>query len=348
MTQTDALVIGAGPAGLFQAFQLGLLGLRVHVVDALHEVGGQCVALYPDKPIYDIPGIPVCTGRQLSQQLLEQIRPFVREGESLHLGTRVELMRSHPNGGYEVHTHTGLSFHAASVVVAAGVGAFVPKGLNLPDLHEGTLGLHYHLPPDEARAPWQGQHLLIAGGGDEALEAIESLLQGPAAQHPARITLLHRREQFQADPDLATRIKALIAAGDIGWVQGLPQAARINDDRVVALDVLGPDGARTVEFDHLLVRQGMSPKLGPIADWGMAIDRKQVLVNPVTFLTSLPGVHAIGDINTYPGKKRLLVCAFHEATMAAHAIFAQLKPDEPQQLQYTTTSTMLKHRLGVA
>ena len=347
MIQTDVLVIGAGPAGLFQAFQLGLLGLRVQVVDALPEAGGQCVALYPDKPIYDVPGIPVCTGRQLSQQLLEQIRPFVRLGESLHLGVRVDHVVAKTGGGYEVRTHDGQAFSTSAIVVAAGAGAFTPKGLNLPGLDEGTSHLHYHLPAEEAMASWRGEQVLVAGGGDEALEAAEQLIKLPESHRPSRVTLMHRRDVFQAEAELVERIKAYIASGELGWVQGVPQEALITEGRVHGLALVNADGTHTVTFDHLLVRQGMSPKLGPLTDWGMALDRKQVLVNPVTFQSSLDGVYAVGDINTYPGKKRLLVCAFHEATMAAHALQAYLKPDESQLLQYTTTSTLLKQRLGV-
>jgi len=260
---------------------------------------------------------------------------------------RVDQVTPLPSGGFDVRTHDGMAISARAIVVAAGAGAFTPKGLNLPSLPEGTAHLHYHLPAEEALASWRGEHVLVAGGGDEALEAAELLATLPQQHRPARVTLMHRRDVFQAEADLVERIRGYIAAGDIAWVQGVPQQALVTDDVVHGLELLSPNGPQTVAFDHLLVRQGMSPKLGPLTDWGMALDRKQVLVNPVTFQSSLEGVYAVGDINTYPGKKRLLVCAFHEATMAAHAVSAALAPEASQLLQYTTTSTLLKQRLGV-
>lgn len=365
-TQTDALVIGAGPVGLFQAFQLGLLGLKVEVVDVLPQAGGQCMALYPDKPIYDVPGVPRCTGRELTSLLLQQASPFLPvdaatgQRPNLHLGQQVETL-AQTDGGWQVTTSTGWQCLARSVIVAAGAGAFVPRGLGVAEL-DGAANLSHQMPGEWADAPatteppqppfWADKHLVIAGGGDEALAAVLSITQPalPPAHRPASVTLLHRRDAFQAEPDTEAAVRALIQSGAVRLVLGVPQGARRNatGERIEALQLLGADGQPfELALDHLLVRLGLSPKLGPLTQWGMALERKQVRVDTATYASSLPSVHAVGDINTYPGKKRLLLCGFHEATLAAHAIATALNPDAPPHLLYTTTSPVLHQRLGV-
>lgn len=357
MIQTDTVIIGAGPVGLFQLFQLGLLGLKAHVVDVLPEAGGQCVALYPDKPIYDVPGLPVCTGRALTDQLMQQARPFIAHGANgepanLHFGTQVHSVTA-TDDGFVIGTASGLMLQTASVFVAAGAGAFVPKALAIPGLPPEPGGqpgnLHYHLPAEAQSAPWAGQHLVIAGGGDEALSAVISVLQSPAAQQPRQITLLHRRDQFQAEPALEAQVRTLIGQGQVSLALGVVQGAQRHDDaRLQSLSLLTADGQPVdLPLDHLLVRQGLSPKLGPLAEWGLQLDRKQVVVDPGSFASSVQGVYAVGDISTYPGKKRLIVCGFHEATLAAHDAHRRLRPDAPQHLQYTTTSALLHQRLGL-
>ena len=363
MTDTDAVVIGAGPVGLFQVFQLGLLGLRAHVIDVLPEVGGQCTALYPDKPIYDVPGVPRCTGRELTRLLLTQAQPFLRPVETgpsaaatalrspyanVHLGQQVAELQREEDGRWRVTSDSGHTWRARAVFVAAGAGAFVPRSLNLPGL-QGARNVHFHVAADGA-LPWAGQQVVVAGGGDEALSAVVSLAQETdPARRPAGVTLLHRRDVFQAEPELDAAVRALIAQGRVALCVGMPTEAAAEEGAVHALTVLTPEEASVrLPLDHLLIRQGMSPKLGPLTSWGMALERKQVAVDTATFETSLPGVHAVGDINTYPGKKRLLLCGFHEATMAAHAAAAALNPDAPQHLLYTTTSPLLRERLGVA
>lgn len=362
MIHTDALVIGAGPVGLFQAFQLGLLGLSVEVVDALPFAGGQCMALYPDKPIYDVPGVPMCTGRELTQLLLKQAAPFLPPSlpgppgthAHLHLGHLVQSLEAMPDGAWRVTTDRGLVFQARSVLIAAGAGAFLPRGLGVAEL-DGVANLHHHLPDGGVAPPWAGQHLVIAGGGDEALSAVLAIAQTSHAAHrPSRLSLLHRRDVFQAEPALEAAVRELIAQGAVQLEIGLPQSAERSQagdgkgDDVQALHLLGADGqTRRLPLEHLLVRLGLSPKLGPLSTWGMALERKQVSVSTATFATSLPKVHAVGDINTYPGKKRLLLCGFHEATLAAHALAIELHPDAPSHLLYTTTSPVLHQRLGV-
>lgn len=357
-TQTDALVIGAGPVGLFQAFQLGLLGLSVEVVDVLPQAGGQCMALYPDKPIYDVPGVPRCTGRELTSLLLQQASPFLPvdagtgQHRHLHLGQQVESLTQF-DGGWQVTTSSGWACQARAVVVAAGAGAFVPRGLGVAEL-DGAANLSHQVPgewTESVEAPaWAGQHLVIAGGGDEALAAVLNVTQAPSAHRPARVTLLHRRDVFQAEPPTEAAVRSLIQAGTVQLVLGVPQGARRAPDGgpIEALQLLGADGQPfELQLDHLLVRLGLSPKLGPLTHWGLDLERKQVKVDTATFASSLPGVHAVGDINTYPGKKRLLLCGFHEATLAAHAIATALHPDAPPHLLYTTTSPVLHQRLGV-
>lgn len=349
---TDAVVIGAGPVGLFQVFQLGLLGLKAHLIDVLPEVGGQCVALYPDKPIYDVPGVPLCTGRELARLLLTQARPFLPldaasgQCEQVHLGHLVSELQPEGDGRFVVRTDHGLQLRTRSVFVAAGAGAFVPRTLNLPAL-EGAKNVHYHL-DDATIAVLAGQHVVVSGGGDEALGAVLALTALPDGQRPSELTLLHRRDQFQAEPELDAQVRNLLASGRLKLVVGMPTDGVAQDGSVRSLTVLGPDSvARELPLDRLLVRQGMSPKLGPVSQWGMSLERKQVSVSAATFESSTPGIYAVGDINTYPGKKRLLLCGFHEATLAAHAAAAALNPEAPQHLLYTTTSPLLHQRLGV-
>jgi thioredoxin reductase (NADPH) len=350
---TDAIVIGAGPVGLFQVFQLGLLGLKAELIDVLPEAGGQCVALYPEKPIYDVPGVPVCTGRELTRLLLAQAAPFLPPDAdtgrpcNLHLGHLVSEVSALPEGGYRVATAQGLVRRARALFIAAGAGAFVPKTLALPGL-DAAPNVHHHL-PDGTPPGWVGQHLIVSGGGDEALQAVIDIAGTNASHRPARLSLLHRRDQFQADPALDAAVRTLIAQGQVDLIVGMPGASQISPQGTLsALDLLGADGqTRTQPLDHLLIRQGMSPKLGALTQWGMALERKQVAVSPSTFESSLPQVYAVGDINTYPGKKRLLLCGFHEATLAAHAAAAALRPDAPQHLLYTTTSPLLHERLGL-
>ena len=343
MIDTDALVIGAGPTGLFQAFQLGLLGLSVQVVDAWPQAGGQCLALYPDKPIYDIPGVPVCTGRELTARLLEQLRPLPA---GLHFGHEVCTLQPQDDGRFTVGTAAGLTFNAHSVCIAAGVGAFAPRKLKVPALvaHEQRQVSHH---PDDL-APFVGQRVVVVGGDEAALERAAWLAeQSQSLQSPA-VTLLHRRDQFSADAPLLDRIARLRSAARLQVVIGQITDATEAADRLTAVAVLEPDGQTTpLPLDQLIVCQGLSPRLGPIADWGLAMERKLLPVDTATFATATPGVYAVGDINTYAGKLKLILCGFHEATLAAHAIHARRHPQARGPLLYTTSSTVLQRRLGL-
>ena len=343
--ETDAVIIGAGPVGLFQVFELGLLEIKAHVIDSLPMPGGQCVELYPDKPIYDIPALPMCTGQQLTDQLLKQIEPF---NASFHLNqevTRVEKRAEHEGGRFFVATAKGAQFLAKTVFIAGGVGAFQPRKLTVEGIDRFTgTQLFYRVKEPAALA---GQDLVIVGGGDSAVDwALHFAQPGP---HRARsVILLHRRDDFRAAPAQIRKLRELCDAQQmqllIGQVTGFEEV----DGRLARLKVTGADGVtRLVPLDLLLVFFGLSPKLGPIAEWGLALERKQVVVDTEKFETSVPGIFAVGDVNSYPGKKKLILCGFHEATLAAFGAARYAFPDKPVQLQYTTTSPRLHKALGV-
>ena len=343
MTQpiaTQALIIGAGPVGLFQAFELGLLGIQSHIVDALPYAGGQCIELYPDKPIYDIPGTPTTTGRQLVASLLEQLKPF---NTPFHLNQHVETLARQADGRFLVQTSAQKTFLTKTIIIAAGVGAFQPKKLAVAglDAFAGTQ-LFYHL---DAEADFGGKQVTIVGSEDTAVDAAIEL----AKLSSNSVTLLHRRDVFKAEPDKLEAMRQLIAAGKlqlrIGQIAGFDE----QNHQLTALQVTDVDGKTApLQVDTLLVLQGLSPKLGPVADWGLALERKQLTVDTEKFQTNEAGIFAVGDINAYPGKKKLILCGFHEAALASFAAAALVFPDTPTLLQYTTTSTLLHQRLGVA
>ncbi|KTT25909.1 NAD(P)/FAD-dependent oxidoreductase [Pseudacidovorax intermedius] len=333
---TGALIIGAGPAGLFQAFQLGLLEIPCRIVDALPHAGGQCVELYGHKPIYDIPGTPVTTGAGLAESLLAQIAPFQ---VPMHLGEQVDTLQREQPGNeaspWLATTSAGTVFRAQAVVIAAGVGAFVPKRLAVEgaEAYEGR-SLFYH-PSDLSR--FAGQSVVVHGGEDAAVEAALGLV-GVVAE----VTLLHRRDVFRADEALLAALRERIDAGGIRIAVGQPSAF---DGSALTVDT--PDGAsRRLALDALVVCQGISPRLGAIADWGLELERKQIPVDTQRFQTREPGLYAVGDINTYPGKRKLIVSAFHEATLAAWAVAERVFDGKVPPLQYTTTSTRLRELLG--
>ena len=339
--ETDAVVIGAGPVGLFQVFQLGLQGLAAHIIDALPCAGGQCVELYGDKPIYDIPGVPMCTGRELAALLQQQITPFQPQW---HLNTQVAALQPQADTGrFHVTTTQGATLSARAVFIAAGVGAFVPKALKLEgiDRFVGTQ-LHYTRLP--ATTSLKNQRLVVHGGDDAAVAcAVEAATAGQAAN----VTLLYRRDVFNATPEALAQLQALRNAGRIQVVVGQPTGMDCADERLTALHITTPqDTTLPLPLDVLVVALGVSPRLGPIADWGLAMERKQLVVDTATFATSVPGIYAVGDINTYPGKRKLIVCGFHEATLAAFAA-AEALSGKPVALQYTTSSTRLHQLLGV-
>lgn len=334
--QTDVVIIGAGPCGLFQVFELGLLDLRAHVVDALPQVGGQCAELYPDKPIYDIPALPVVGAQELIDRLMQQIEPFAAE---FHLGQTVTGFRRRDDGRFTLVTSGGTEFDTAAVVIAAGLGAFQPRRLKGAEAFE-DVAVHYRVRDPDAVV---GKDILILGGGDSALDWVLEL------QERARsVTLIHRRPDYRAAPASVSRMKALAEAGKLRELQGMVRQVLEEDGAFRGVRVKTEDGTEEdVHADAAYVFYGLSPNLGPIADWGLEIDKRQLPVDTEKFQTSLPGVYAVGDINTYPGKKKLILSGFHEAALAAFAIKHQLNPDKKVHLQYTTTSPIMHQRLGV-
>ena len=337
---TQALIIGAGPVGLFQAFELGLLGIQSHIVDALPYAGGQCIELYPDKPIYDIPGTLATTGRQLVASLLEQIKPFA---PTFHLNQQVNTLQRQADGRFLVETSTNQSFLTTTIFIAAGVGAFQPKKLTVHGLDAfAWTQLFYHV---DTQADFAGKQVTIVGSEDAAVEAAIQLAKLPANN----VTLLHRRDVFKAEPDKLEAMRSLIAAGKLQLRIGQIASFDEHNTQLTALQVTDVDGkTAALPVDTLLVLQGLSPKLGSVADWGLALERKQLAVDTEKFQTSEAGIFAVGDINTYPGKKKLILCGFHEAALASFAAAALVFPDTTTLLQYTTTSTLLHQRLGVA
>lgn len=341
MVTTDAVVIGAGPVGLFQVFQLGLQGIAAHVIDALPHPGGQCVELYADKPIYDIPALPVCTGRELTERLLQQIAPFKTP---LHFQQEVVALERQPDQRFRVTTASGQVFDCATVFIAAGAGAFAPRRVALDGLSAlENRQVHYHAIAAERLA---GQAVVVLGGDAAALEDALALAQTGTC---ASVTLLHRIDKFRVEPALEQALRAALAQGELQLVIGQPAGLELDGaQRLSALELATNDGPQRLPLDALLPRLGLSPKLGPVADWGLAMERKQLCVSTETFATSEPGIFAVGDINTYPGKRKLIVCGFHEATLAAFAAAAVVRPEERVLLQYTTSSPRLHALLGVA
>jgi thioredoxin reductase (NADPH) len=336
---TDVVIVGAGPCGLFQVFELGLLGLKAVVVDSIRQPGGQCTELYPDKPIYDIPGIPVCTGEELTDGLLKQIAPFE---PGMYLNEEVTVVRKDGENSFYVETSGGNQFNAKAVVIAAGVGSFQPRQMRVPRVdHFEASNLHYRVQDPKQ---FSGKRLVIMGGGDSALDWVLELVG--IASH---ITLVHRRDEYRAVPASVDKMRKLVADGTMAVVENAKVAAVDTTDGIINSMTLQPKDGEAVEVavDDVLVFFGLAPKLGPIADWGLDINRKTINVDVEKFETSVPGIYAIGDINFYPGKKKLILCGFHEAAMAAFAIKQQIEPDQKVRVQYTTTSPIMHERLGV-
>jgi thioredoxin reductase (NADPH) len=362
--ETDAAIVGAGPAGLFQVFQLGLLGIKAHVIDSLPHAGGQCIELYPDKPIYDIPATPVCTGRELIHQLLTQIAPF---NAVFHWGQEVVSVSATADQRWQLHTQalaaTGSAleptktFITKTLFIAGGVGSFQARQINLPGIEAyRARQVHYHYRTQDStqnKTQWAGQQVLVLGGDETALQCAIELAQQPSAHRPAKVMLLHRRSVLQAAPQTLAHLEQLRQNQQlqfmVGQITGFEQSRQTDTATLTALHITDPQGhTHTVALNTVLAFLGLSPKLGPIAQWGLHLSRKQVVVDSEKFQTSAPGIFAVGDINTYPGKKKLIVCSFHEATLAAFAAASHLSPHAQVALQYTTTSTQLQQRLGVA
>ncbi|MFO0994178.1 MAG: NAD(P)/FAD-dependent oxidoreductase [Hyphomicrobiales bacterium] len=336
---TDAVIIGAGPCGLFAVFELGLLDIKSHVIDILDRPGGQCAELYPEKPIYDIPALPIVTGHELTQRLLEQVKPF---NPQYHFNQMVTELRKVEDGLFELKTDGGLVFNAKVVVIAAGGGSFQPKKPPIPgiDAYEGK-SVYYSVKKMEA---FRDRDILIVGGGDSALDWTLNLQ--PLARS---MTLLHRRDDFRAAPDSVKKMRELVSAGQMQFKLGQVTGLKGADGALEAAVVKGNDGAAyEIGCNALLPFFGLTMKLGPVADWGLNLHENLIPVDTAKFETSAPGIFAIGDINTYPGKLKLILSGFHEAALMAQEAFHHIHPGERLLFQYTTSSSSLQKKLGVA
>ncbi len=336
---TDALIIGAGPIGLFAVFELGLLDIKAHLVDILDKPGGQCAELYPEKPIYDIPGIPEISGQGLTEALMAQIKPF---GPTFHLGEMVETVEKIGDPLFRVTTDAGKVFEAKVIVIAAGGGSFQPKRPPIPGIEAyESKSVYYAVRQMEA---FRGKRLLIAGGGDSALDWTLNL--APLAGH---LTLLHRRQEFRAAPDSVNKMMALVKEGKIDLVLGQVTALEGADGQVSKAIVKTTDGSGLeIACDAILPFFGLTMKLGPVANWGLAFKDNLIPVGTETFETNIPGIFAVGDINTYPGKLKLILSGFHEVALMSQKAHRYVYPDKRLVFQYTTSSTSLQKKLGVA
>jgi thioredoxin reductase (NADPH) len=336
---TDALIIGAGPVGLFAVFELGLLDMKCHLIDILDKVGGQCAELYPEKPIYDIPGIPYITGAGLSDALMEQIKPF---NPVFHLGEMVESVEKIGDPLFRVTTDRGQVFEAKVIVIAAGGGSFQPKRPPIPGIEAyESKSVYYAVRQMEA---FRGKRLLIAGGGDSALDWTLNL--APLASH---LTLLHRRQEFRAAPDSVNKMMALVGEGKIDLVLGQVTSLEGNDGQVEKAIVKRNDGSDFhIACDAILPFFGLTMKLGPVANWGITFEGNLIPVDTEKFETNISGIFAVGDINTYPGKLKLILSGFHEVALMSQRAHRYIYPDKRLVFQYTTSSTSLQKKLGVS
>ena len=336
--KADAIIVGAGPSGLFQVFELGLLGISAHVLDTLPQPGGQCTELYPDKPIYDIPALPIVGAGELIDRLMEQIKPF---HPTFHLGQQVTEVRKEEGDAFYVKTSAGTEFSARSVIIAGGVGAFQPVELKLPGIENLIDKQVFYKVKDPSQHA--GKHIVVLGGGDSALDWTLNL-HGKAKS----VTLIHRSDKFKAQPASVARMQQLCAEKNMQFMTGNITALHEEGGALKQVTVTGIDQkTQQLPIDHLLIFFGLHPKLGPIAEWGLNLNKHQINVDTEKFETNVPGIYAVGDINFYPGKKKLILSGFHEAALAAFAIKARLTPGEKVHLQYTTTSPIMHKRLGV-
>lgn len=337
--ETDVVIIGAGPVGLFAVFELGLLDMKCHLVDILDKPGGQCAELYPEKPIYDIPAWPVITGQDLTDRLMEQIKPF---NPVFHLGQMAEACEKTDSGKWRVTTNEGTILEAPVIVIAAGGGSFMPKKPALTGIEtfEGT-GVFYAVRKIDS---FRGKHIVIAGGGDSALDWTINLQ--PVA---ASVTLIHRRDDFRAAPDSVNKMRELVDLGHLNLLIGDITELKGEAPNLSGLKIKSKDlGEFEIECDTLLPFYGLTMKLGPIANFGLNLHENLIPVDTEKFETSTPGIFSIGDINTYPGKLKLILSGFHEAALMAQQAFRIVYPNKKLRFQYTTSSSQLQGKLGVA
>jgi thioredoxin reductase (NADPH) len=335
--KTDCLIVGAGPVGLFAVFELGILGLSCEVVDNLDKIGGQCAELYPDKPIYDIPALPECTGLSLIENLQKQIKPF---NTSFHLNDRIDQI-SNEGDLWIVKTSANKVFETPNIFIAGGVGSFEPRKppIESVSMFEGK-GIEYSIPNKDYYA---GKKIVIFGGGDSALDWTVELSK--IASH---ITLVHRRDEFKAAQHTVSLMEGLVKEGKVDLITN-HQISDVSGDMRIKKAVIKDksDVTQEIDCDEILIFYGLKMELGPINDWGLNLNEKQISVNTENFETNLPGVFAIGDISYYPGKLKLILSGFHEAALASQKAFVRAKPDETLTFRYTTSSSDIQKKLGV-
>ena len=336
--KTDAVIVGAGPVALFAVFELGLVDIKAHVIDILDRPGGQCAELYPEKPIYDVPGLTVVTGQELTDRLTEQIKPF---GAEFHFSQRVESLDRFDGGGFTLTTDFGKTFECKVVVIAAGGGSFTPKRPPLPGIERyEDISVFYSVRKMEN---FKGRDVLIVGGGDSALDWTLNLQ--PVAKS---LTLLHRRQDFRAAPASVQKMFDLVERGDVTFKLGQVTELHGEDGKLTSVAVKAPDGSIFEQKTEVMLPFfGLTMKLGPVANWGINLDENLIPVDTAKFETSEKGIFAIGDINTYPGKLKLILSGFHEAALMAQQAYHYVYPDKKLVFQYTTSSSSLQKKLGV-
>jgi len=336
---TDVLIVGAGPVGLFAAFEAGVIGLSCQIVDALERVGGQCTELYPDKPIYDIPAIPSCTARDLVERLLVQCRPF---DVPIRLGQRVDTVEQRADGRWTVRTGQGLAFDAAAILLAAGNGAFAPQRLVLPEAAplEGR-HVHYSVPN---LADFTGKTVVVAGGGDSALDwalALRSVAR--------KVTLVHRRNGFSAVDSSVEKMRRAVEAGEMAFMVGAITALSAPGGRLESIEIRQIGGTTQIEAEHVVALYGLVADLGPIADWGLSLHAGRVDVDTSNYESSRPGIFAVGDLANYPNKQKLILSGFHEASLALRKAYAYAYPERKRVHVHSSYDAKLAERVaGVA
>ena len=333
--KTDVAIIGAGPVGLFAVFELGLLNIKCHLIDNLDKVGGQCAELYPEKPIYDIPSRPIVTGQELTDELIKQINPFKPQ---FHLNQQVDKIAK-TESGWIVETNIGTKVEAKCIVVAAGAGSFVPRKPPIENIENFENKNVFYAVRDKSM--FSGKNLLIAGGGDSALDWTNELSKD------SNVSLIHRRKEFRAAPDSVSKMQELETKGKIKFLKGQIKTISNTEDSKIILQYENDEEKSQIEVDYLLPFFGLKMELGPIADWGLNLHENLIKVDTEKFETSTPSIFAIGDINWYPGKLKLILSGFHESALMAQEVFKYCFPDKKNIFRYTTSSKELQKKLGV-
>jgi len=336
MIKTDALIIGAGPTGLFTAHQLKLIGLNCEIVDNLDKIGGQCIELYPDKPIYDIPAIPECTGEELTNNLVEQLKPF---NIKFHLSERVDELKKN-NSNWEIKTNKGTKFSTPNVIIAGGVGSFEPRKFNLTECEKYENNSVLYSVKD--KSVFKGKTVSIFGGGDSAIDWALELSKD------SKVNLIHRRDEFRGAQLNVNKVHDLNKSGKIKLFTKYQLKTVNGKDNLESIEIESDDkDIKKLDTDYILGFFGLIMKLGPIADWGLNIDKKTIPVDTEKFETNQKGIYAVGDICNYPGKLKLILSGFHEGALAARACFKLARPDEKYRFEFTTSSKTIKNRLGI-